>query len=64
MKYWLLIFFFSPEGHYIDKKEILTLSQEECDFWKKKVVGPTVKVQCVSDDHYQGIKKDADVEYD
>ncbi len=64
MKYWLIIFFFSPQGDYLDKKEIATLSKEECIFWGKKVVGPTVKTACVSDDHFQGIKKDPDVEYD
>lgn len=63
MKFWLIIFFFSPSGKYIDKKEILTLSQEECSFWKEKIKEPAHAV-CVSDDHFNGIKKDANVEYD
>lgn len=63
MKYWLIVFFFTPQGEYIDKRAILTLSQEDCSYWQQKIKDPAVAV-CVSDDHYNGIEKDANVEYD
>lgn len=63
MKFWLIIFFFTPQGEFIDKREILTLSQEECNEWKNRIRDPAVAV-CVSDDHFQGKQKDKNVEYD
>lgn len=54
----------TPDNQFYYKKEITMLNQEECQFVQNLIDEKLVKTVCVSDDHYQGLKKDPGVEYD
>jgi len=65
MKYWLIIFFLTPEGEYTSKKELPVKDEATCYLAMDKVkVKRIAQMVCVSDDHYMGRKKDPGVEYD
>jgi len=73
MKFWLLIFFLTPEGEFVDKREVSYENAAKCyealaDVRKPKDVkaqwNVTVRAICVSDDHYTGVKQDPGVDYD
>lgn len=68
MKFWLIVFFLTPDGEFISKKESVYESKAACH-----VVRDKVKVKrgtyvarpiCVSNDHYTGRRKDPGVDYD
>lgn len=67
MKFWLIIFFFS-NGEFVGKKEIAYADEARCymamDYIRPPQKSWTVQMECVSDDHYMGRKKDLGVEYD
>ena len=65
MKFWLIIFFLTPEGEFISKKEIAYKDKASCYVAMDNVkVKRIAQMVCVSDDHYMGRKKDPGVEYD
>jgi superfamily II DNA or RNA helicase len=70
MKYWLIIFLFTPEGEYTGKYVYPTSSKEACYQKAGRVTRPLVNSQykvkfyCVTDDHYTGRKQDPGVPYD
>lgn len=65
--FWLIVFFLTPEGEFISKKEIPYKDEASCYLAMDKVKVPrglTGEMICVSNDHYTGKKKDPGVEYD
>jgi hypothetical protein len=65
VKFWLLIFFLTPDGEFISKKEIAYDDEASCYLAMNKVkVKRIAQMVCVSDDHYMGRKKDPGVDYD
>lgn len=71
MKYWLIMFFLTPDGEYIDKDVYSTMSKEACEQVAKKMVSRIqaigkyeIEYHCVSDNHYKGISQDPGVPYD
>jgi hypothetical protein len=65
MKFWLLIFFLTPEGEFISKKESPYKDKASCYVAMDKVkVKQIAQMVCVSDDHYMGRKQDTGVDYD
>ena len=65
MKFWLLIFFLTPDGEFISKKEIVYDDEASCYLAMNKVkVKRIAQMVCVSDDHYMGRKQDPGVDYD
>ena len=58
MKFWLIIFFLTPEGEFVGKREIAHKDEATCYMAmdRVKVERPATIAQmiCVSDDHYQG----------
>jgi hypothetical protein len=65
VKYWLLIFFLTPEGEFISKKEIAYIDKASCYVAMDNVkVKQIAQMVCVSDDHYMGRKQDKGVDYD
>ena len=65
MKFWLLIFFLTPEGEFISKKEIAYKDKASCYVAMDKVkVKRIAQMVCVSDDHRSGRKQDPGVPYD
>jgi len=68
MKFWLIAFFFAPNGDYMGKRVIAYENEVRClqamDYIRPPKKSWTVQMECVSDDHYMGRKKDLGVEYD
>ena len=65
MKFWLIIFFLTPEGEFVSKKEISYKDKASCYLAMDKVkVKRIAEMFCVSDDHYRGRKQDPGVPYD
>ena len=68
MKFWLIIFFLSPEGEFVSKKEIQYKNKASCylAMEKVKVKRPATiaEMVCVSNDHYTGKKQDKNVPFD
>ena len=65
MKYWLIVFFFTPNGEFIEKKEFPFKDEASCYLAMDKVkVKQIAQMVCVSDDHYMGRKQDPGVDYD
>jgi hypothetical protein len=62
------MFFLTPEGEFVSKKEIQYNDKASCYFAmnKVKVKRPATIAQmvCVSDDHHAGRKQDPGVPYD
>ena len=65
MKFWLIIFFLSPEGEFVSKKEIQYKNKASCYLAMDKVkVKNRAEMVCVSNDHYTGKKQDKNVPFD
>jgi hypothetical protein len=65
VKFWLIIFFLTPNGEFIGKKEIPFQDEASCYIAMNKVkVKQVAQMVCVSDDHYMGRKQDPGVPYD
>jgi hypothetical protein len=65
VKFWLLIFFLTPEGEFISKKEIAYNDEASCYLAMNNVkVKRIAQMVCVSDDHYMGRKQDPGIDYD
>ena len=65
MKFWLIVFFFTPQGEFVGKKEIAYKDKASCYLAMDKVkVKQRAQMVCVSDDHYMGRKQDPGVPYD
>ena len=65
MKFWLIIFFLTPQGEFVSKKEIAYKDEASCYLAMDKVkVKQRAQMVCVSDDHYMGRKQDPGVPYD
>lgn len=67
MKFWLIVFFLTPEGEFISKKEIPFADKASCYAAMEKVKVPRAtqgKMVCVSNDHYTGKRQDPGVDYD
>ena len=68
MKFWLIIFFLTPEGEFVSKKEIPYKDEASCyiamDKVKVKRPATIAEMVCVSDDHHSGRKQDPGVPYD
>lgn len=68
--YWLILMLFTPEGKFIDKVEVQTISMEECQLvgalYSGDLVNSGTKTQiwCVTEDHYNGVKQDEGIPYD
>ena len=70
MHFWLIVFLFTAEGEYIEKKVYETANEAHCvevagDLIKSTQINTGLMYQayCVSDDHYKGIAKDKDIDY-
>ena len=63
MKFWLIIFFLTPEGEFISKKEIAYKDKASCYVAMGKVK-VRAEMVCVSNDHYTGKKQDKNVPFD
>jgi hypothetical protein len=65
MKFWLIIFFLTPEGEFVGKREIQYKDKASCyvamDHIKIKRPATIAEMVCVSDDHHAGRKQDAGV---
>jgi hypothetical protein len=68
VKFWLIIFFLTPEGHFVSKKEISYKNEVSCylamDKIKVKRPATIAEMVCVSNDHYTGKKQDKNVPFD
>jgi hypothetical protein len=68
VKYWLIVFFFTPNGEFIEKKEFPFKDEASCYLAMDKVEvkrpATIAEMVCVSDDHYRGRKQDPGVPYD
>ena len=68
MKYWLIAFFFDTHGQFVGKREIAFKDEATCYIAMDSARAPnrswTIQLQCVSDDHHSGRKKDPGVDYD
>lgn len=71
MKYWLIVFFFTPQGEFIDKMEYGNIKSYEACITKagemaKTLVNTNNPAQffCVSDDHHSGRSPDPAVPLD
>ena len=65
MKFWLIVFFLTPQGEFVGKKEIAYKDEASCYLAMDKVkVKQRAQMVCVSDDHYMGRKQDPGVPYD
>lgn len=68
MKFWLIIFFLTPQGEFVGKQEIAYKNKATCQMAMSRVKSPkrnlSVQKVCVSDDHYNGRKQDPNVPYD
>ncbi len=65
MKFWLIIFFLTPEGEFVNKKEISYRDKTSCYSAMSKVkFKQRTEMVCVSDDHHSGRKQDPGVPYD
>ena len=65
MKFWLIIFFLTPEGEFVGKREIQYKDKASCyvamDHIKVKRPATIAEMVCVSDDHHAGRKQDPGV---
>ena len=68
MKYWLIAFFFTPNGEYAGKRVIAYEDEAHCymamDYIRPPKKSWTTQIVCVSDDHYNGRKQDPGVPFD
>lgn len=70
MKFWLIVFMFTPEGEFMAKDVYETPSKIECSEMAGRVVKTLVNTQlqsqfyCVSDDHYNGRSIDEGIALD
>jgi hypothetical protein len=65
VKFWLIIFFLTPEGEFVSKKEVPYKDKASCYSAMDKVrVKRIAEMVCVSDDHHSGRKQDPGVPYD
>jgi hypothetical protein len=65
VKFWLIIFFLTPEGEFISKKEIAYKDKAACYVAMDRVkVEQITQMVCVSNDHYTGRKQDPGIPYD
>ena len=68
MKFWLIIFFLTPEGEFVSKREIAYKDKATCytamDHIKVKRPATIAQMFCVSDDHHAGRKQDPGVPFD
>ena len=68
MKFWLIIFFFTPDGEFESQKAIQYKNKPSCVAAMKGVrplrKNMSTQSVCVSDNHYRGIKQDPGVPYD
>lgn len=70
MKYWLIVFLFTPNGEYAGKEVYPTVNKQACYQMAGQVIRTYINSQykvefyCVTDDHYQGRKQDPGIPYD
>jgi hypothetical protein len=65
VKFWLIIFFLTPEGEFISRKQFQYKDKASCYLAMDRVkVKQIAEMVCVSDDHYRGRKQDPGVPYD
>lgn len=72
MKFWLIVFFLTPDGEFISKKEVVYPSKPACVAAAGNVAGRynivnkqvAIQVYCVSNNHHAGIKQDPGIPYD
>lgn len=70
MKFWLIVFMFTPEGEFMARDVYETPSQVECSEMAGRVAKTLVNTQlqsqffCVSDDHYNGRSIDEGIPLD
>lgn len=70
MKFWLIVFLFTPEGEFMAKDVYEAANKEQCVVFAGDVAKTLINTQlqaqfhCVSDDHYMGRKQDEGVDYD
>jgi len=70
MKFWLIVFLFSSDGEFQEKREYQAASKTQCvelaGDEAKKLVNSQRQMQfyCVTDDHYMGRSVDKDIPLD
>ena len=65
MKFWLIIFFLTPQSEFVGKREVPYKDKASCYLAMNKVkFKQRTEMVCVSNDHYTGRKQDPGVPYD
>jgi hypothetical protein len=70
MKFWLVVFLFSPEGEFLAKESYEAADKAQCMQFAGeeaiKLVNKQIQAQfhCVSDDHYNGRSIDEGIPLD
>jgi hypothetical protein len=65
VKFWLIIFFLTPQGEFVGKREVSYKDKASCYLAMNKVkFKQRTEMVCVSNDHYTGRKQDPGVPYD
>jgi hypothetical protein len=70
MKFWLIVFLFTSDGHFIGKLEYKTRNKVECVEQSGRVAKRHVNSQlqlqfyCVTDNHYRGRSVDKGIPLD
>jgi hypothetical protein len=70
MKFWLIVFLFTPEGKFFTKDVYESVDKTQCVELAGKVAKTLVNTQlnsqmyCVSDDHYTGRSVDKNIPLD
>ena len=70
MKFWLIIFLFTPEGEFHAKEVQEAANEQQCVSFAQEYTPQLINKQmqaqfyCVSDDHYMGRQQDPGIPYD
>jgi hypothetical protein len=70
MKFWLIVFLFTSDGEFVEKRSYEAANKAQCvEFAGKeatKLVNSQLQMQfyCVTDDHYMGRSVDKDIPLD
>jgi citrate lyase alpha subunit len=66
MKFWLIMFLFTPNENYVSKEVYQTASRKSCVELSETIKRPGYKVNmfCVTDAHYRGTDLDQNMALD
>lgn len=70
MKFWLIMFLFSSDGEFLEKRSYEAVNRAQCVQFAgqeaRKLVNSQLQIQfyCVTDDHYMGRSVDKGISLD